>query len=295
VIRAAIVLLVVGATIRGAMAAPAPTKLSMRSGQHDGFVDKMDCSACHTPAGWELAATAGKSGFDHDRTGFPLRGAHVQTDCGGCHESSAKPATNCQGCHRDPHQGRLNGPCAECHTATAWSDTQTLDQHRRTRMPLTGRHAMIDCVACHKRQSERQWSDVPHDCYACHQADYHNGAHPVHDGSTGLPLVSRQCQLCHTPIGWTPATCTNGATPCPTATTPHVGMSAIDHDPWFVLTTGSHRTADCGGCHADPRRPQLVRCDGCHVDVTLRQQHNGMALPHGAAACLRCHPRGAAR
>ena len=291
--RAAIILLVLGAAV-AAMAAPAPATLEMRSRQHDGFVDKMDCSACHTPAGWELAATAGKSGFDHDRTGFPLRGSHVQTDCGSCHESSSKPATNCQSCHRDPHQGRLNGPCVECHTATAWEDTQTLDQHRRTRMPLTGRHAMIDCIACHKRQGERQWSDVPHDCYACHQTEFHNSIHPVHDGSTGQPIVSRQCGLCHQTSSWTPATCSS-ATRCPTATTPRLGMTTADHDRWFVLATGSHRTADCAGCHADPRRPQLVRCDGCHVDVTLRQQHNGMALPHGAVACMRCHPRGAAR
>ena len=65
-----------------------------------------------------------------------------QASCGRCHTGKAKPATTCEGCHRDPHQGRHDGTCAECHTAIAWSDTNTLEQHRRTRMPLTGRHAL---------------------------------------------------------------------------------------------------------------------------------------------------------
>jgi len=265
----------------------------MRPRAHGGFVDNMDCSACHTSDGWDLAAVAGKSGFDHDRTGFPLRGAHVQTDCGGCHTSTAKPVSACEGCHRDPHQGKQNGPCAECHTATAWADTTTLDQHRRTRMPLTGRHATIDCVACHKRQSERQWSNVPLDCYGCHRTEYHGNTHPVHDGKTGDPIVSRECGLCHQTSAWTPATCSAAITPCPNPA--RTVARQIDHDGWFVLTSGSHRTADCASCHSDSRRMKTVRCDGCHMDVRLRQQHNGSAIARGAMSCLRCHPRGAAR
>ena len=281
------------------VAPPKPSTLAMRK-PHDGFVDKMACSACHTPDGWDLAGTAGKSGFDHDRTGFPLRAAHARTDCGGCHTSSAKPATTCEGCHQDPHVGRNNGPCAECHTATVWSDTTALDQHRRTRMPLTGRHATLDCVACHKRQGARQWSDLPRDCYGCHSTDYHGGTHPVHDGRPDVmgviqPIVSRECALCHQTVAWTPAICSMGITPCPTTTAARGLAPPADHDTRFALTTGSHRTATCASCHTDLRRPALVRCDGCHQDVALRQQHAGRAMPHGAAACLRCHPRGAGR
>jgi hypothetical protein len=253
---------------------------------HHGFVSDMDCSACHTEDGWQLAKQAGASGFDHDRTGFPLRGAHVQTQCTGCHTGARKPANNCEGCHHDPHQGRHDEPCAECHAATAWTDTHTLDQHRRTRMPLTGRHALIDCSACHRRQGERMFSDTPSDCYACHRAKYHDPTiHPTHDGSTGLVTFDRNCGLCHRPTGWKPAT--TDPTTLPTART-------AQHDTVFVLTTGSHRAADCASCHADVRRPKLVRCDGCHQDVALRAQHRTpVALV--ASACLRCHPRGAAR
>ena len=263
---------------------PAP-RLAMRTKAHGGFVSDMDCSACHTSDGWQLAATAGRSGFDHDRTGFPLRGGHTQTTCTSCHTGEAKPANNCEGCHRDPHEGRHLGACAECHDAVAWSNTTVLEQHRRTRMPLTGRHAMIDCSDCHKRQGERQFSDTPTDCYACHGTLYHdNGVHPTHDGSTGQAPFPRDCALCHQTTAWSPAYAV------PTALPRTLGS----HDGWFVLTTGSHRTADCASCHSDASRPQLVRCDGCHTTAVLRTQHAApVALV--ATACLGCHPRGAAR
>lgn len=265
----------------------APT-LGMRPRPHGGFVDDMDCSACHTTAGWKLAATAGKSGFDHDRTGFPLRAVHAKTPCSSCHLGKGKPAGTCEGCHRDPHQGRNDGTCAECHTATAWSDTNTLEQHRRTRMPLTGRHATLDCNACHRRQAERVFSDVPADCYACHRARFHDpGVHPNHDGAAGAAPFSRNCGLCHTTIAWSPAVADPGAI----STTI---MRAGDHDAMFVLSSGGHRTAPCASCHVDPRRQRFVRCDGCHAGSALRTQHRA-PVPLNAAACLRCHPRGAAR
>lgn len=282
-------IVVLGLVAASARGAPAPASLAMRPkpSAHDGFVDDMDCSACHTANGWQFAATAGASGFDHDRTGFPLRGAHVQTRCAGCHTGPAKPATSCDGCHRDPHQGRNDGACAECHRATAWSDTNTLEQHRRTRMPLTGRHAVIDCTACHRRSGERAFSDVPADCYACHRAEYHAArVHPVHDGSAGAAPFSRDCGQCHRTTGWEPAIANPNALVATLART--------DHDATFVLTTGSHRGTDCTACHVDPRRTQLVRCDACHQDTALRAQHRA-PVSRSAAACLGCHPRGAAR
>lgn len=273
--------------------APKPT-LTMRSTPkakaHGGFVDDLDCSACHTTAGWQLSAAAGASGFDHDRTGFPLRGAHVQTSCSGCHVGGRAPATTCEGCHRDPHQGRHTEACAECHTAIAWADTSALAQHRRTRMPLTGRHAVIDCVACHRRQTARTFSDTPTACYACHRDAYHRtDIHPVHDGSEGNPPFSRDCGRCHQTSAWSPAF----ADPDNLARSTFARRG--DHDAWFVLSSGSHRGASCASCHVDRRRAKLVRCDACHDPLALQRQHRGVPQPRAAAACLRCHPRGTAR
>ncbi len=274
---------------------------------HDGVTGDLDCSACHTAASWKLSATAGASGFDHDRTGFPLRGAHVQTSCAGCHDSAKLPSTagarprtaaspdgdavpsTCDGCHRDPHLGRMTGQCYECHTAVAWSDVDALEQHRRTRMPLTGKHAVIDCVACHKNQAARQYSDTPVDCFACHQADYRAATtHPNHDGTDpkgdGKPYP-RACAMCHNPIGWSPAF----SSPSFTAQ-----IARAEHESSFSLTTGSHRTVECSGCHIDRRRPRAVRCDGCHDENSLRGQHRSRVTTE-ATSCLHCHPRGARR
>ena len=268
------------------IARPAPTSLAMRPAPaaHGGFVDDLDCSACHTSGGWQLTATASASGFDHDRTGFALRGAHVQVRCAGCHTGQAVPATSCEGCHRDPHAGRNDGACAECHAATAWSDTGALDRHRRTRMPLTGRHAVIDCTACHRRTGERALADVPADCYGCHRTEYHAiTLHPVHDGADGSSPFSRDCGQCHRTSGWSPAIANPAAL--------GAAARAANHDAWFVLAR-SHQTAACAACHVDRRRAGAVRCDGCHQDTALRIQH-GAQVARSAAACLACHPRGA--
>lgn len=247
-------------------------KLAMRGG------GELDCNGCHTAASWKLAGGAG-AGFDHDRTGFPLRGGHLQASCGACH-AGAKPPQTCEGCHRDPHQGRMDGACAECHTQLAWSDTAALEQHRRTRMPLTGKHAVIACVACHTRQAERGYTDLPVDCYACHADEYHSPSTvPNHDRNPSVWV--RDCAKCHQSAAWKPAL-SPPATP------------RRDHDAWFQLSTGSHRDADCASCHVTPRPTRAVRCDGCHDAGSLRGQHRAVVAV-SSAACLRCHPRGARR
>lgn len=267
--------------------------VTVTSDAHGGFVADMDCSACHTADGWSLSAGAGSSGFDHDRTGFALRGAHVQQTCTGCHNSDAKLATTCEGCHADPHQGRMDGECAECHQATAWTDTDALDLHRRTRMPLTGRHATVDCIACHTRQTDRTWTDLPTDCYACHRADYERtDIHPLHTGdpnNPGTPPLSRDCARCHRTAAWAPAVIDPGATPRTAAD----AAALIDHDAWFVLSSGPHQGTDCTSCHADRRRTQRTRCDGCHTADAVAVQHPGRTVARTSRSCLRCHPRGA--
>jgi hypothetical protein len=283
--RAAVVFaLAVAALITAAsLARGAPSQAA-----HGGLTADLDCNACHTTASWKLSSAAGASGFDHDRTGFKLRGMHASTTCTGCHNGK-RPSETCDACHRDPHQGRMDGQCYECHTAVAWSDTNALEQHRRTRMPLTGKHAITDCVACHKRQEERTWTDVPIDCYACHQTAYHAATtHPNHDGSAGGKPYPRDCGQCHNPISWGLA-----------FTNPNTVLSRTtqerDHEPFFSLTTGSHRALDCGSCHVDPvRRVRAVRCDACHDQVSLRTQHRAR-MTSDAMSCLRCHPRGARR
>jgi hypothetical protein len=256
-------------------------------GAHGGLTAELDCSACHSTDGWELSGSADSSGFDHDRTGFPLRGSHVQALCTGCHDGRDELSNRCAGCHRDPHEKRMDGECEECHQATDWADTEALDAHRKTRMPLTGAHALVDCTGCHQRQAERTWSDAPLDCYACHADDYHADLHPDHDGDTG-DAFSRDCGRCHRSTAWSPAVVD------PETIARRLGVRD-DHDARFELSTGPHRDAACEDCHVGKKRTARVRCDGCHVRSELREQHGNKRTGRSAATCLRCHPRGVAR
>lgn len=78
-----------------------------------------DCSACHTPSGWDEAT------FDHNRTQFPLTGAHTNVECQRCHTSGQFKglSTECVSCHSDPafHSGMFGLKCAACHTVENWS------------------------------------------------------------------------------------------------------------------------------------------------------------------------------
>ena len=242
----------------------------------------LDCKGCHGVETWRPSG-AGPTGFNHDATGFKLRQAHAKASCTQCHGTppaatsrAARTNSTCQSCHPDPHLGRLSGPCFECHTATAWQDVATFEQHRRTRMPLTGRHAVIECSACHKRQGERTWRDLPTDCYGCHSVGL--AAVPGH-----VPdRIHRACGLCHETTAWVPALTVSEVT------------RLADHDRSFILSAGSHRAVACDSCHVDRARTRAVRCDGCHSTTALRSLHRG-PVPAVAASCLRCHPRGARR
>jgi hypothetical protein len=251
----------------------------------------VDCKGCHAATSWKPLDGGGGGGFDHDKTGFALRASHAKASCTKCHDGKARPkqadqrtSSSCQSCHPDPHQGRMAGQCFECHTAVAWQDVGMFEQHRRTRMPLTGKHAVIECGACHRRQAERAFRDLPTDCFGCHAKKY--AAALNHTGQAGEAPYSRLCSACHVTTGWLPALDPDAVM--------RKEAKRRDHDRVFALTTGSHRSATCEQCHADPKRQRLVRCDGCHAAETLRTQH-AQPVALVAATCLRCHPRGARR
>lgn len=84
------------------------------------------CEDCHAPDRWRVTR------FDHDRTGWPLRGKHFVTPCVNCHTAQrwVGLTTECFDCHlRDADRGRAVRPdkhpfgppedCAICH-ASQW-------------------------------------------------------------------------------------------------------------------------------------------------------------------------------
>lgn len=84
------------------------------------------CQDCHAPDRWSLAR------FDHDLSGWPLRGAHQVTPCASCHTNQRwiGLTTACWDCHagdaaRAPRSveahafGRVE--CQDCHSVWRWN------------------------------------------------------------------------------------------------------------------------------------------------------------------------------
>jgi cytochrome c7-like protein len=281
-------------------AEPSLAAPSAKTTRHASVTEGMDCGACHTPDGWKtLGSASGGPGFDHSRTGFPLTQRHVGVACVSCHNADQPITRQCSGCHQDPHAAQLGASCDGCHSAVGWSQTQAFARHRQTRLPLTGMHALTECRDCHQRTTDRSWTSVPADCFACHADDYRRAdIHPSHVGVPGdpdSPPFPRDCGQCHRATGWSPAFSQSPLLTGGVASSGFALSSARAHDRVFPLSHGPHRGADCQSCHVSRAAPQAVRCNGCHAhdEAKLRQQHQRVTAY--SLACLACHPGGSAR
>jgi hypothetical protein len=205
------------------------------------------CAECHTTSSWNDVR------FAHERTGFPLNGAHRQVMCTRCHPSGFAKAVpdRCAGCHRDVHAQEFGMHCEGCHDEVSWRTNFTADAHRRTNFPLTGRHALIPCVECHPNVRDRSFARGAVECGACHLANYQSTAMTSLDhAAAGFPM---SCQQCHLPWRWAPA-------------------SFPQHDQCFTISHGPHSG---------------IRCLSCHTSITGLQLTGRCAT--GTAACTMCH------
>ena len=189
------------------------------------------CEDCHATEVWA------KARFDHDKTRFPLHGAHRKVACNGCH--SDEPAKDrlpvtCIGCHQkdDVHKGSFGPDCAKCHNETNWKQATGFD-HDKTRFPLIGRHKAVACNDCHKTSD---FKAAPMQCQSCHADTFHKRR------------LGADCVSCHSPIGWL--------------------QWRFDHSTQtkFPLT-GAHAKVECHSCHSQPvtGKPVLdTVCGTCH-------------------------------
>jgi hypothetical protein len=149
--------------------------------KHKGQEGKQ-CENCHNEKDWK------ETRFDHGLSRFPLLGKHAKVECKKCHLTPQfKDAkSECIACHKkdDKHKLKLGPRCEDCHNAVDWKKWR-FDHDKQTRFRLDGAHKDIDCLACHKKPSERKIS-LPGNCASCHADD------DVHDGGFG-----NQCQRCH--------------------------------------------------------------------------------------------------
>jgi hypothetical protein len=208
----------------------------------------------------------------HDRTRFPLTGAHRAVACNDCHKQGPAlqaaayhfDALTCATCHEDPHRGqfaarmaltRADGTpfgCEACHSTKSWQDLNRFD-HSTTEFVLTGAHRAVECSACHRPPNlERtlahtDFRAAPQQCEQCH--DDPHGAQFARADSR----ITR-CVECHTTMKWRP--------------------SLFDHETTQFSLKGAHVSVACKSCHVERRdiegvsvlfyKPTPTKCDVCH-------------------------------
>ncbi|MCX5660124.1 MAG: hypothetical protein NTW19_10435 [Planctomycetota bacterium] len=292
------------------------------------FADQ--CLACHVPErGGFLGAGVTMTVAMHAATSFKLDPPHQKVGCQECHPTfgrrktlpagadlakrfaalfPSKSAQSCEACHADPHKGQFNsgpsqGRCLACHAPTRFKPSAFgVEEHKKSRFPLTGSHEAVSCDRCHAKPLDgpRRFVPTAAACAECHK-DVHGGAF---DGPDKPALVRglTGCARCHD-----------------TGSFAQVKWTGEDHHLWTgYRLEGKHAQAACAACHkpapkgaplpaappANGRKgavdpvlvlagfgPTPTRCDACHADV-----HEGHfdrpgrpRVVRGQEGCARCH------
>ncbi len=277
--------------------------------QHQGRLGP-DCLQCHNYNDWKTV-TVGK--FDHSKTRYPLTGLHAQVACQKCHTPGrdGKPRyagiafAKCAACHTDPHRGAFPQTCESCHSTAGWNRivsvalNQSFD-HSKTKFPLRGKHASVECVQCHRGGDFNQPLSFQK-CMDCHKPSPH-----------GEQFASRpdrgECASCHTVDTFKPSTFgvrQHAATAYPLEGK-HAAVSCAQcHIPRGKSTLYKIKFQRCLDCHKDPHAAQFAaapysnRCERCHSLLRFQPstftlaQHQNTKFPlsggHKAVACGDCH------
>ncbi|HZF30237.1 MAG TPA: cytochrome c3 family protein [Gammaproteobacteria bacterium] len=209
------------------------------------------CGDCHSSSAWR------DTGFDHATVAkFPLVGKHATLACQTCHANGvdAPLGRECASCHADdPHRGQLGPRCDSCHGQSAWPSQIRFD-HGLIAFPLLGKHAALECKACH---ASAAFHDAGAECADCH------GALDPHAGRFGA-----ECATCHNPTAWS------------AWTFDHAKQTA------FALT-GTHAKVQCAACHRRPTAELAAAAAGGNCAACHRQDD-----PHAGrfgTTCATCH------
>lgn len=250
------------------------------AGQFAQRSDNGRCESCHTvegftPSQFKLA--------EHQKTAFPLRGAHLATPCSICHARQPAGAlagkllfvfaeSRCQTCHLDAHAGQFTarmakGDCDICHRNESWHETKF--DHNTARFKLAGAHLKVACGKCHPQEqanatavfappaltlgiaqnrpaSFKRYHPLAFRCVDCH-AD-------VHRGQFGKKEQAR-CEKCHQSTLWSELS--------------------------FVHNRDSAFKLD--GAHAK------VQCEKCHVSKAMKDRSFVVVYKPMRKECVACH------
>jgi hypothetical protein len=230
------------------------------------------CQDCHDERTWRPNGLIAQ----HDRTRFPLVGAHAAVACFRCHPGAqvgnfAGASSSCEHCHQDrigrsgivDHRALgLTADCQRCHRPIAWTPAQFT--HPAT-FPLTGGHAGRRCAGCHV---SGKFPGLSPDCASCHLGDWQRTTNPSH-AAAGMPTT---CQQCHGTAAWRPASFPGHRFPI----------------------SGPHRQS-CNECHRTPQNFAAFSCTHCHDHRRERMDDRHDAVPGYvwvSSACAQCHPDG---
>jgi len=214
--------------------------------------------------------------FNHQLTSFELKGKHARISCNACHKSefvknkiSQKTKNTylgldikCLSCHADYHQQTLSSDCVSCHGADSFKPAISF-KHEKTKFPLRGQHAKVDCLKCHVKEKRdgkdfQRFSGIEFsNCTACHK--------DVHENKFG-----NDCRKCHSENSFHQVS----------------GMNTFDHSKTDFLLKGKHETLDCKKCHKGSYTTPMKhnRCADCHSDF-----HNGQFSNKILSDCKDCH------
>ena len=284
---------------------------------HRGQLGK-DCKRCHSTADWK------SSTFSHAKARFPLAGKHASVACAKCHPQQHDgrtingnaaflkfkgiPYGACIDCHEDKHNGKFGKDCASCHSPADWKAVKVSGSnfdHGKTRYPLGGKHASVQCNGCHAGGDFKKFAGKDLErCLTCHK-DYHLG-------QFASKTDQGDCKRCHSIDGFRPS-----------------HFEVAEHiDARFQLT-GAHTAIACDRCHKETtigdKKTQLFHwdsfsCTTCHSDAHAGQfaermkdrgcqachsdrgwhsmefDHSGTKFPlrgkHLTTACEKCHKQG---
>jgi hypothetical protein len=278
----------------------------------------VDCDQCHAVRGFSPSTYTVEQ---HRNTKYALEGKHGTVRCAACHRKDTTPAGatkwgnarvvirpifgKCMDCHNDDHGGQLTastgkGECADCHRVLGWMPS-SFDRiaHGKLRLPLDGRHAVVECRACHGAdrtglaplpatplgKAKFLFRVTELACSACH-VDPHKGRF----AAGGARAKDKGCLACHDTRTFRPST---------------AGVAA--HAGFGYALEGAHRAAACTSCHAEmktpvpARRSSLVAARGTFAllsfEGTKRECEACHRTPHGAqfdarpdrGRCDACH------
>jgi len=233
---------------------------------HDNF--PKDCSLCHEGGTWSKIREDFR--FDHlKETGVELSGAHAHAECLRCHNDRGPVGLfaqrGCAGCHEDVHRGKQGNECTSCHSQNSWSIGDALALHARTRFPLYGMHASIECWRCHPGAQVANFDRAAVQCENCHQSDLATATNPDHHAQGW----TSGCEHCHSTASWSGAD--------------------FNHSWWSL--TGAHAVPPraCTDCHANANYVGTAStCIGCHqsaYDGTTNPSHVQGNFPTSCQAC----------